>query len=250
MLSDEEKMRLENEMKEQTTAFVDAYREIKESAAGVRVRSQEEISDIFKKLISILQEEVSDALRFRDDLEVDNSKEECIKIIYKIDESVFKIIVSADINDAPGVTSELALTSPDTDDFKIILEYVNGEMEFNEEQGTYMPLVQDVQPDIDKAITGIVDYVNEIFPNLRDKVDADMYEVYRHGESSPIFEDVACDACGELYIAADNRYVARGTCLNCGGKNEIHECVRCGCCYIGHEENMLCEYCQDKIQRE
>ena len=249
MLSDEEKVRLENEMKEQTTAFVDAYREIKETEAGVQVRNYEEISDIFRRVISILQEEVADALRFRNDLEVDNSNEGCIKIIYKIDESVFMIIVSIDINDAPGVTSELALASPDIDDFKIILEYVNGEMEFNEEQGTYIPLVQDVQPDIDKAVTGIVDYVNENFPNLRDKVDADMYEVYRHGEPSPVFEDVACEACGELYIAADDRYAARGTCLNCGEINEIHECVKCGQHYIGREENMLCDYCQDKIRR-
>ena len=250
MLSDEEKVRLENEMKEQTATFVNAYREIKENEAGVQVRSHEEISDIFQELILLLQEEVSDALRFRNDLEVDNSKEDCIKIIYKIDESVFNIIVNAEINDEPGATSELVLTSPDTDDFKILLEYVNGEMEFNEDQGTYMPLVQDVKPDIDNTITEIIDYVNGKFPNLRNKADADMYEVYRHGAPSPVFEDVACDACGELYIAADDRYATRGTCLNCGEKNEIHECIKCGCHYIGHEENMLCDYCEDKLQRE
>ena len=60
MLSDEEKVRLENEMKEQTATFVNAYREIKENEAGVQVRSHEEISDIFQELILLLQEEVSE----------------------------------------------------------------------------------------------------------------------------------------------------------------------------------------------
>ena len=53
------------------------------------------------------------------------------------------------------------------------------------------------------------------------------------------------------YISINDELYPYSYCINCGEKNEIQECLRCGVLYPSEygDEN-LCSYCFDKLEKE
>lgn len=253
VISEEERERLNEEAEEQLAEQQAAYEELREAEAGVEVRNKDEIAAIFDSAFFNLKNEVSDALRFRADLEVEINYDDMMKIIYRINNSEIVIKSELTIDPSEGASSEMVLMAEQHEDFNILLTYINAAIVYDEYQACFVPEINDVEPDIENAIESIVEYINMLFPNLREEVDSDMYRVMHNGGESPVYGDVACDECGEYYIAADDTYAPIGTCLNCGAENEVQECVRCGSHYIGYvkdDDVALCENCRDKIDRD
>lgn len=238
LISEEEKEHLLEEQAE----LDDALEEIEESEAGVEIRHEDEIEELFDSIKEQIATNLSDAFRFRNDIEIRN--EDCIVIRYKINNIERRVSVECSINDEEGASSTLELRTDDG--FRDTLEYINGQVGYNEEQGCYFPLTKDSIPDVEDTVKRLIDYIDNAFPNLRAKVDSEAYKVLKDGEQSPVLIEFACDECGQFYIASDNRFAEIGTCLNCGTKHRVKVCIKCGTCFVddGNTELCLCENCQ------
>ena len=157
------------------------------------------------------------------------------------------------VDDGQGATSTYEITSDEDPKFTVELTYINGAVEYNEEQANYYPMTEDEEPDVDTVTKVIIAYIDEVFPNLRQEVESDAYRRIKEGGESPVLSDIACEECGEFYIASDDTYAKKGTCLNCGAKHTVNICERCGSYFLGEgedEEPNLCENCLLNIEEE
>ena len=134
------------------------------------------------------------------------------------------------------------------------IAYTNGEISFNSHQSCYMPETQDSisMEDLSALKEGAVDFLNEQFENLREKVDSEMFSIIKDGGSSPLAE-FSCWECGEEYICIDENYGALGQCLNCGEMNDICFCDRCESYFEGTADEdgpNFCENCLEDFNKE
>lgn len=258
VISKESKEYLEKEKRielEEQEAF---YSELMQEEAGVSILTKDEIEDLFNEKMTEFYDEISNDLRFRNDLEIsepqhiqEDDKWVGVFIIkYKITEESILIKYFFEIDDYQGSTSILYLDITDGNkslkNFEIT--YINGEVSYNSEQCYYMPETEDefAQESLDNAYANILNFINEHFEDLKQKVDEDMYSILKDGGQSPI-TDLACYECGELYICINEEYAEFGTCLNCGAKNDITICERCEC-YFQVEDDEVPALCQNCIE--
>lgn len=231
-------------------------RRIMEQEAYISIRDQSEIIEVLNEFLFEKYSIIQDKIRFRDDIELSeyveiegtNYSGALFDITYKISEETVSIEYQIDCLDSePG--SESAFRICIKDEF-VEIKYVNGEADFNEDVGCYVPITQDEifeNTDIEEWIT---DYIENHFENLREKVDADMYSIIKDGGISPILE-LECWECGEPYICIDDAYAPFGTCLNCGSHNEIVKCDRCEQYFEGEDSGdvNICDNCQHEIDQ-
>lgn len=81
-------------------------------------------------------------------------------------------------------------------------------------------------------------------PNLVETVDVAKYESAKNGGPPPV-SDSNCSECGEQYISIDENICEIGICVNCGHRNDISKCTRCGklCNPEISGEVTLCDEC-------
>ncbi|MBE6810710.1 MAG: hypothetical protein E7521_06605 [Ruminococcaceae bacterium] len=230
---------------------------IMEQEANISVRDQTEIIEFINEFLYEKYSIILDNIRFRDDIELSEFTEiedaqysgTLFDITYKISQETVSVEYHIDcLDDEPG--SESVCRVGINDKF-IDISYSNGEAEFNDDVGCYVPITQDeILEDIDLA-EWVTDYIGIHFENLREKVDSDMYSIIKDGGISPILE-FGCWECGEPYICIDDEYAPFGTCLNCGAHNDIVKCDRCEQYFEGEDngEFNLCENCEYDIERQ
>ena len=238
------------------------FEEIMESEAGVEIRQNDEIYELFEQALIEFHQDIEEALRFRNDIEVSDfrgldinmGEQELFEISYKIDNTVASVSCSIDLNDSQGGTSQMTLKLKyDNDSQEFSINYVNGEVYYNDDQGYYMPEIEDEfdYKSLEEAKECIIEYINEKFENLREKVDNAMYRIIKDGGLSPVFE-TTCSDCGESYICIDEDFAPIGVCLNCGAENDINKCSACNELYdpyLGGDRD-YCSYCLSKISGE
>lgn len=263
VVSKEQREAIKQQMEQEQQEAEAIYREIMESEAGVEIRSVDEIIDLYDDHLSQLHSEFQEYFRFRNDLEIGdyqsispkNNSGILFEVIYKISND--KAIISYDIesiDDSQGAESiiKVSITTGDKSASNSI-SYVNGEVCFNSYQSCYLPETQDAisTTDLEYLKDNLVDFLNDNFENIREKVDADMYSIIKDGGDSPV-ADIYCCECGEDYICIDESYGTFGQCLNCGEMNELCLCDRCGCYFEGNEEDepRLCDNCQDYYENQ
>lgn len=244
--------------KEREHLITIAEKERQETDSGVSVLNPKEIVDEFDSALIEIYGEVEDALRFRQDIEVLEyygleSKDHQLTLFevkYKITKKQIKVSYELEINDEPGMSSYL--------NFKLIneieecigdmkLEYINGKAEWDDESSTYMPISENTLSGQEDVIEKMINYIDEYFENLREKVDSEMYFYIKDGGKSPC-ADIPCEECFEEYICIDKNIAPIGVCLNCGAKNDIKECQRCGKAFIGN--GAFCDNCEDYTEKE
>lgn len=223
-----------------------AYEAIIKSETGVKIRNYGEIQDILEEAFSQLCSDVEEAFYFREDIEIETSLDSII-VLYKIDDRYLTFKTSSNINDEQGASSVYEIYVEEDDNFIKKFEYINGEVEFNEEQTSYYPITEDEEPDVESTTKSIIDYINEEFPNLRQEADAVEYKYIKDGGEPLVLSDIPCEECGEFYIAANDILASKGTCLNCGAAHEIHTCSRCGICFEGIVDDGFPELCDNCI---
>lgn len=239
--------------------------EIIESESGVERRHSNEIYELFEEKIRDFYYELEEELKFRNDIRLTDfnslkykqSEQELFSIEYKLDGRLAVVSCRLDIDDSWGGKSEMALQIELDDAAEIFdIEYINGDYDYNDDQGYYVPLQEDEfgQFALDSAKNNIVEFIEEHFENLREKIDAMMYRIIKEGDSSPV-ADIPCCECGEEYICVNESIAEFGRCLNCGEMNEICICERCGnyCEDNGKfpdDELAICDNCWEDFEEE
>ena len=252
ILSNEEKERIEQITALQEAEREESYERMIELEAGVEIRHADEIKEILEEHYSYLCTTLEDAFCYREDMDIITNLNE-IDVYYRIKDTHFKFSVTFDVNDEQGASSSCVIRLDGANDFNESFTYINGEVEFNDDQMYYMPTTMDEMPDSDTAVKSIVDFINDACPNLRQMVDDNEFRRIKDGESPLVVDDIQCEECGDYYVAADDTYAPMGTCLNCGAFHEIHKCIRCDCFFEGtidDEAPELCDNCIEAIEAE
>ena len=178
--------------------FIRENIDLMESEAGVKIRNSQEIIEVYEEQLFIFHSELQEYLRFRNDLEIgeyksiENDTGILFEIRYKVnDESAIVSYSIECMDDSQGSESVVAVNIMVGENvFSKDIAYTNGEISFNSHQSCYMPETQDSisMEDLSALKEGAVDFLNEQFENLREKVDSEMFSIIKDGGSSPLAE--------------------------------------------------------------
>jgi hypothetical protein len=260
---------------EQLQVEVQKYKEVlietKQNDSGITIRNHNRIISVFEEALEEKFVDVEEALRFRQDIELSRigfDCDRCSGILFSANSKLYNkkldFFYSMDINEDEGAESILTITclcKPNDDDetiplrdFKVTISYTNGEVEYNNEEGYYMPITNDgiSESDLDNYLDEVIDLINVELQSLKDYVDSISYERIKDGGSSPIADGVYCDECEADYICIDESIAEVGICLNCGAHYKISECERCEQYFIDYEdaEIKICDQCKEYYDRE
>ncbi|MBQ9928797.1 MAG: hypothetical protein IJO65_12605 [Lachnospiraceae bacterium] len=263
VISKEEKDAIERQREEERQAFEDAMMMNIQEEAGVVIRNNEEIMEYIADALTEFSEDVRQKLRFRQDVEVSeilfDASEICgefLKVISKVTKEELIFTYDSLLISEQGMSTHVTISC----DGEYIgeIEYVNGAVEYDEEQGYYLPMTQDgiSEKEIVQLKNEIVDFVNETLMDLKEAAGTENYVEVTEGGNPVIQENLYCAECGEEWVYLGETLVAYGTCLHCGYVNEIEECDRCGTMfnvetegYMNDEWN-LCDCCKESYDEE
>lgn len=270
-----EKLYKEKKSLEQLQVEAQEYEELlleaKQNDAGVNIRNTSSIIEEFEDVIREKYVDIVEALRFREDIELSEIYFDSNKysgLLFSVESKVTKdkldFYYAMDINDDEGAESTVTITcnqesfaleeNEDTNGFYVSISYTNGEVEFDEEQGYYLPISEDgiIVSDIENFVETMIDFINTELESLKDYIESIRYETVKDGGELPVASGVYCDECCEEYICIDDNLAEVGTCLNCGAHNEISECERCGQYFNDYddEEVKLCDNCKEQIESQ
>lgn len=263
VISKEEKDVLERQREEERQAFENAMMMNMQEEAGVIIRSDEEIMEYFAEALIDFSGDVCQKLRFRQDIEVsemlfkaNSTYGEFLRVISNVTKEELIFTYDLLLISEQGMSSQLTISC----EGKYIgeIEYVNGAVEYDEEQGYYLPLAEDVisEKDIYQLQNRIVDFINECFVDLKEAAENENYTEMMDGGKPVIQENLYCAECGEEWVYLGESIATYGTCLHCGYVNEIAECYRCGTVFNTETEGNvndgcnLCECCKEWYNEE
>ena len=244
----------------------DRILELKESESGVTTRNSNQILALFNDKLSEVYDSIEESFRFSEylnfsdytELKICNSNSVVFEIENKIDGYVISFEANTDINDYEGSQSFLYLGykkdgSPSIEEIGRV-SYTYGVVEFDEVQGTYMPVQMDGISEYDLSRLGkrLIDLINTEFTDYKEIVESYKYSIIKDGGSDPIL-DLPCEECGEEGICIDKKITDLGKCLNCGEINNVTECERCGRYDLGStcdDEPFLCDDCWNYYKEE
>lgn len=223
--SDEEKRQIERQQQMERRMLEEADHICRENDAGVSIRTIDEIRELFEESVSELVTDLTEELRFREDIEIEEDdtslsedKGPLLWVESKIDAKRLYIAYNLWIVDDEGADSVLQLLCKgEFSDFCESINYKNAEVELDEESGLYVPVLQDELSDVDDVVEALYEFIES---ELRDYCDVLSPE--------DLAESLPCNECGEEYICINEEALPVGTCANCGYVNEIYQCDRCG----------------------
>ncbi|MDZ4422663.1 hypothetical protein [Bacillus cereus] len=248
--------KFEEYLKEASTQFLEyikqaeieesyqAKRQEKESIAeqaGIEIIGTDQIISLFQEHITETFESIKDEIYYRTDIEVTYDEpllteyEKILEIKHNILKRSIHVDVEPDIDEADGCTSTVDFLVYYNEvlqgSFKI--DYINGEAEYDEEQGNFMPKTEN-----ELNISSLTEVDGLIYRLLEDE----MPEV-----SEDHFASYVCEECRELTVnlSEENNYEL-GICINCGHKNVVGECPKCHT-ILDTKEASLCKACIDDI---
>lgn len=254
VLSKEEKKQIERKQQMERDMLEAADHECRENDAGVSIRSQDEIRELFQESVEEFVTALTEELRFREDIEVEEedtslSEDEgpLLMIWSKVDQKELHISYRLSIVDGEGADSVLQiLCKGQTYDFCENINYVNAEVEKDEDSGLYVAIIHD-------ELSGVDDAAEALYGFIEDELQ-DYCEIVSQED---LVESVPCSECGEECICTNENLLEVGTCVNCGHVNEIYQCNRCGAWFNaewdgshGEDGISFCQNCLDYVEAE
>lgn len=245
--------------------YKDLLIETKQNDSGVEIRDNSKIIALFKDVLLETSIDITDALRFREDISINtmdidynNLEGALFSARSKVTNQQLDFFYSMKINDEEGSESTLTITGTPNfsshNEFSVDITYINGAVEYNDEQGYYMPIANDgiLKADLDNYLDKVVDFINVELESLKEYVDSISYERVKDGGTLPIADGVYCDECEAEYICIDEDVAEVGICLNCGAHYKISVCERCGQYFIDYEDTeiKICDQCKAYYDRE
>lgn len=245
--------------------YKDLLIETKQNDSGIEIRDNSRIIALFKDVLLETSIDITDALRFREDISINtmdidynNLGGALFSARSKVTNQQLDFFYSMKINDEEGSESTLTITGTPNfsshNEFSVDITYINGAVEYNDEQGYYMPIANDgiLKADLDNYLDKVVDFINVELESLKECVDSISYERVKDGGTLPIADGVYCDECEAEYICIDEDVAEVGICLNCGAHYKISVCERCGQYFIDYEdiEIKICDQCKAYYDRE
>jgi hypothetical protein len=220
------------------------FREMIEGEAGVKIRENDEIIELLQEHITNTFGSIEQEIYYRSDIEVTynepllNEYETVFKIVHNITKSSIMVDVEPYIDGSEGSTSNVKFLVYYNDEIQDNFEisYTNGEAEFNEEQASYLPTIEE-KLDI-SALKKLESIIHKLIEeNMPEVPDEDL-------ASFP------CEECDEyaVNLSEKNQY-GLGTCLYCGHVNPVGECLRCEA-ILDQPSNGLCESCEVYIEEQ
>ncbi|WP_368895555.1 hypothetical protein [Priestia megaterium] len=246
--------KFEEYLKEESTQFLE---DVKQSAleesyqiqreekqaiaeeAGIQILDEDHIISQFQEHITETLEGISSEIYYRTDIEVTYNEPLLTtpEKIFEIQNNILKrsihVEVESDIDESEGCTSRVHFLVYSNEDFKkgFDISYVNGEAEFNENQGNFMPKSE-----------------HEFNISSLEEIESFIYELLEE-EMPEISEDdlasFVCEECREytVNLSEENDY-GLGICIQCGHKNVIGQCQRCED-RLDQPEDGFCESCTE-----
>ncbi len=257
-----EKLNMSNEMIEEIEKDIDEEKEfldsLIESEAGVRIRNDYEIEELFLESISEFKDNIVAIFDYNTDIIIKNTDIDFNTttnlIILEIHSSFLKeVAIKIEILyttfcDAEGSDSEVVfrvyfITDIEQKQEDCSMVYTNGKAVFNSEGGYYMPETQDKMniselEDVEKKIRNFSE------ENLSSKEDF----IERYQEDGYFYNEIYCTSCGEeTIISEDELQFEKNLCISCMTKNSIVECSRCSnpTNEKVKEDVNFCESCND-----
>ncbi len=250
ILSNEEKIEIEKQKQIEQQMLEELDHECRENDANVSIRDSYEIEYLFQDSIVLIINEIEEKLRFRNDLEMtvyygdEEDSGKLFSIKSNIDDICLDFSYDMDIDDSEGAESLLDFSCGDKE-FGASIGYRNGAVEYDDESGLYMPIIEDEIEDIDNVVDEIMNLINIELANYM--------EIF---ESEDIAESVLCYACGEETICINEDLLPVGTCMSCGYINSVYECECCHLWFNSDEEgrvfddSVFCKNCLDMYEKE
>lgn len=140
----------------------EAHLEIIESESGVKIRDRKEILKEFREVIDNVFRDVYEKLYFSETIDINEESElqdiDDEQLLFKISHGqniLLAVYGFVDIDDSEGTTSTLKITVIGKNDENVseeLIEYINGQAEYNADQTNYMPVVQDLLVDSNAEI--------------------------------------------------------------------------------------------------
>ncbi|MGF9772385.1 zinc ribbon domain-containing protein [Priestia aryabhattai] len=212
--------------------------------AGIEIRDTDQIISLFEEHISGTFEGISDEIYYNRTRDIEvfydkpllTEKEKIFEIEHNILKRSIYVKVEPDIDESDGSTSKVHFQVYYNEDFRksFDISYVNGEAEFNENQGNFMAKKEE-----------------KLDVSSLEELESFIYKLVEEGMPEISEDDLAsfvCEECREstVNLSEENDYEL-GTCINCGHENEVGECLRCGA-PLDQQEDDLCESCTEWIE--
>lgn len=257
-----ETLNMSNEKIEEIEIAIDEEKEyldsLIESEAGVRIRNEYEIEELFLESISEFKDNIVAIFDYNTDVIIKNTDVDfnttTNPIILEIHSNFLKdVAIKIEILyttfcDAEGSDSEVVfrvyfITDIEQKQEDCSMVYTNGKAVFNSEGGYYMPETQDKMniselEDVEKKIRNFSE------ENLSSKEDF----IERYQEDGYFYNEIYCTSCGEeTIISEDGLQFEKNLCISCMTKNSIVECSRCSnpTNEKVKEDVNFCESCND-----
>ncbi|MGG3523660.1 hypothetical protein ABES33_28570 [Bacillus pseudomycoides] len=227
-------------------ASYQAQRQEKKSIAeqaGVEILDTDQIINLFQKHINETFETISEEIYYRTDIEVTYNEPLLTEYekIFEIKNNILKRSIHVDVEDVidedDGCTSTVNFLVYYNDVCKETFQiyYINGEAEYNENQGNFMPKIE-----------------NELDISSLEKIKSFIYKLLEKEMPENFEEDLAPFACEEcskytVNLSEENAYGV-GICISCGHENKVGVCLRCED-ILDQEEDSLCESCMTHIDK-
>ncbi|WP_437403554.1 hypothetical protein [Bacillus tropicus] len=235
---------------------------IMEQEAGISILDANMIFDKFEEVINQFIEDIDDTYYFRNDIEIAKNKmsiaeseQDLLIISSKINDDILEVKSKLNIEEVQQGESEVLLKLIINGEMieECSLKYINGGAEFQKDLGYYLPTSYNEfsQKGFEKFVEHISEFIEDYFPDLKEKMKIEMYITAKDGGNNPV-ADFPCEECGEEYVCVNDDIWEQGMCLNCGVKHEISTCERCEVTYNPNIDGgeYLCDNCEEYYLRE
>ncbi|MEG7894697.1 hypothetical protein J0818_30425 [Bacillus cereus] len=211
-----------------------------EESGGEFLQEEEIISLLTEKIIATFHE-IEEKIYYRSDIAITPIKtnirgtDKVFEITHHYLNKKIYVTVESQIDSSQSGVSDVQLTLYCDDDIEgtFDVNFTNGSVSFDEDQGAYIPISE---KDFD------ISELRDLERDIHTLIENDMPEI-ENGNIAWF----PCEICEKysINISEDNG-IDIGSCFNCGHINRVGECTQCGS-MVDSSDDELCYSCEERL---